>query len=166
MKLKTFSIILAALATMAPGLASAVSIAVIRANDVVTQSPQYEAAENRMRADFEQRGEQLQSEARQLEQDIRSFAQEADMLAPADRERREQELTTRQNDFQLKQQQFREDVANRERELFEEIMEKIRVVIERIARERELDLILPDAVYAAPQLDLTEIVLRELQKDN
>lgn len=147
-----------------PGLASALNIGVIRAQDVVTESPQYERAEQRMRNDFERRAEQLQREANRLQEDIGSFRQEADLLSAGDRERRQQELATRSNDFELKQRQFREDVQNRERELFEDIMDKIRTVIERVARERDLDVIFPDAVYVAPRYDLTDIVLEELRK--
>jgi outer membrane protein len=163
MKRVTAMFLAATLMTVALPAAAQVKIATIRANDVVRESPQYRAAEERMKADFERRAAELQTEARGLEEDIRKFQQEADLLSPADRQRREQELTTRQADFGLKQRQFREDVGNRERELFEDMMEKIRETIESVARAKNLELVVQDPVFAIPSLDITEEVLTRLR---
>lgn len=156
--------VFAMLLALAPGLANAIEIGTVRAQELVQKSPQYERAEQRMKEDFERRASALQEEASALEEDIQKFQQEADLMSASDREAREQELTTRQNDFQLKQRKFRQDVSNRERELFQELMGEIRGVIEDVARERGLDLVVPDPVYAAPSLDLTDAVLKELVK--
>ncbi|WP_043766397.1 OmpH family outer membrane protein [Algiphilus aromaticivorans] len=155
---------LAAASLLIPGLASAVEIGTVRAQEVVQQSPQYEEAEQRMRSDFEERASTLQAEARQLQSDIETFQKEADLMAADARQEQEQELTTRQRDFQLKQKQFREDVSNRERELFEELMGEVRDIIEKVAREKGLDLIVSDPVYAKPSMDLTDEVLRRLSQ--
>lgn len=149
-----------------PGAAGAIEIGTVRAQEVVQQSPQYERAEQRMRSDFEERASALQAEARELQEDIRTFQQEADLMSGDERSRQEQALSTRQSDFQLKQQQFREDVQNRERELFEELMAEVRDIIERVARERDLDLIVSDPVYARPSMDLTDEVLRRLSRQD
>lgn len=158
----------ALLLALAPGMAAAIEIGTVRAQELVQKSPQYEKAEARMRSDFESRASELQEEAQQLQEDIQTFQKEADLMSAEDRTQKEQELSTRQNDFQLKQRRFREDVSNRERELYQEMMGKIRGVIEQVARERGLDLIMPDPVYASPELDLTDAVLKKLeqQKDN
>lgn len=153
---------LGAVCLLIPGLAGAVEIGTVRAQEVVQKSPQYERAEQRMRSDFEERASTLQAEARQLQSDIETFQKEADLMAADERENKEQELTTRQRDFQLKQKQFREDVSNRERELFEELMGEVREIIEKMAREKDLDLIVSDPVYARPSMDLTDEVLRRL----
>lgn len=151
-----------ALCLLLPGIASAVEIGTVRAQEVVQQSPQYEAAEARMRADFEERASTLQGEAQKLQSDIETFQKEADLMSADERSRQEEELTMRQRDFQLKQEQFREDVSTRERELFEELMGKVRDIIEKVAREKDLDLIVSDPVYARPAMDLTDEVLRRL----
>lgn len=155
---------LSAVGLLIPGLASAVEIGSVRAQEVVQQSPQYERAEERMRSDFEERASTLQGEARELQSEIETFQKEADLMAADARQEKEQELTTRQRDFQLKQQQFREDVSNRERELFEELMGEVRDIIEKVAREKGLDLIVSDPVYAKPSMDLTDEVLRRLSQ--
>ncbi|MCK5771895.1 OmpH family outer membrane protein [Algiphilus sp.] len=156
----------ALLLALTPGMAAAIEIGTVRAQELVQKSPQYEKAEARMRSDFESRASELQEEAQQLQEDIQTFQQEADLMSAEDRTQKEQELSTRQNDFQLKQRRFREDVSNRERELYQEMMGKIRDEIEDVARERGLDLIVPDPVYAAPELDLTDAVLKKLQQSD
>jgi outer membrane protein len=153
---------LGAICLLIPGLASALEIGTVRAQEVVQDSPQYERAEEQMRSDFEERASSLQAEARQLQSDIETFQKEADLMAADARDKKEEELTTRQRDFQLKQQQFREDVSNRERELFQELMAEVRDIIEKVAREKDLDLVVSDPVYARPSMDITDEVLRRL----
>jgi outer membrane protein len=140
-------------------------IGTVRAQDLVQQSPQYQAAEARMKADFERRATELQSEGRQLQEDLRKFQQEADLMAPADRVQREKDLNTRQIDFGYKQRQFQEDVQNRERELFVELMTRIRDTIEKVARDQGLDLVLQDPIYASPGIDITDEILKRLQAE-
>lgn len=153
---------LGAICLLIPGLASALEIGTVRAQEVVQDSPQYERAEEQMRSDFEERASSLQAEARQLQSDIETFQKEADLMAADARDEKEEELTTRQRDFQLKQQQFREDVSNRERELFQKLMAEVRDIIEKVAREKDLDLVVSDPVYARPSMDITDEVLRRL----
>lgn len=162
MKRLTALFVAASLMTVALPAAAQVKIGTIRANDVVRESPQFKAAEERMKADFERRAVELQGEVRKFEEDLVKFQQEADLLSPTDRQRREQDLTTRQADLGLKQRQFREDVGNRERELFEGMMEKIRETIEAVAKAKKLQLVVQDPVYAEPSLDITEDVLKRL----
>lgn len=162
MKRLTALFVAASLMTVALPAAAQVKIGTIRANDVVRESPQFKAAEERMKADFERRAVELQGEVRKFEEDLGKFQQEADLLSPADRQRREQDLTTRQADLGLKQRQFREDVGNRERELFEGMMEKIRETIEAVAKAKKLQLVVQDPVYAEPSLDITDEVLKRL----
>lgn len=162
MKRLTALFVAASLMTVALPAAAQVAIGTIRANDVVRESPQFKAAEERMKADFERRAVELQGEVRSFEEDLQKFQQEADLLSPTDRQRREQDLTTRQADLGLKQRQFREDVANRERELFDGMMEKIRETIESVAKAKKLQLVVQDPVYVEPALDITDDVLQRL----
>lgn len=145
----------------APALAE-LKIASVRANALVAQSPQYSALEAKMKADFERRASELQAEGKQLEADLKAFQQEADLLSPQDRAAREKNLNTRQIDFGYKRQQFQEDVQNRERELVQQMMNEIKGVIEAVAKEQGISLVIQDPIYAAAGIDITDAVLKRL----
>ncbi len=164
--MKTFIAVIAlpaAVLVSAPVLAQT-KIATVRANALVAQSPQYKALETKMKADFERRANELQAEGKQLEADLKKFQQEADLLSPQDRNAREKDLNTRQIDFGYKRKQFQEDVQNRERELSGQMMEEIKGVIAAVAKEKGVDAVLQDPVYAADGIDITDDVLQRLTK--
>lgn len=163
-RFKTLSIASLSLAALlASGIAAAdVKIGTIRADELVSKSPQYKALETKMKADFERRANEMQAEANKLKSDLEQFRKEADTLSPQDRARREKDLNTRQIDFGYKERQFREDVQNRQRELTGEMMDQIKGVIEAVAKEKGLDLVLQDPVYASSNIDVTNEVLNRL----
>lgn len=141
-----------------------VKIATVRANLLVAQSPQYKALEAKMKADFERRANELQAEGKQLEADLKKFQQEADLMSPQDRAAKEKDLQTRQIDFGYKRRQLQEDVQTRERELTQKMMDEIKGVIESVAKEQGVSVVLQDPVYAADGVDITDEVLKRLSK--
>ena len=140
------------------------NIATVRSNDLVRKSPQFQAMEAKMKADFERRAADLQAEAKKLEDDVKKFQAEADLLSPQDRQRREKDLNTRRIDFGYKQQEFRADVGNRERELTVQMMTQIKSVIEEVAKEKGATIVLQDPVYSAPGMDITDDILSRLAR--
>ena len=139
-------------------------IGTVRANEIVRDSPQFKAMETRMRADFERRANELKAEGKALEEDVKKFQREADLLSAADRAKTEKDLNTRRIDFGYKQRQFQEDVQQREQELTAEMLNKIKDVIQKVAKAKNLDLVLQDPVYASEKIDITADVLKELAK--
>lgn len=162
-KIITATVALAA-ATLSMPAAAEGNIGTVRANEIVRDSPQFKAMETRMRADFERRANELKAEGKALEEDVKKFQREADLLSPADRAKTEKELNTRRIDFGYKQRQFQEDVQQREQELTAEMLNKIKEVIQKVAKNKKLDLVLQDPVYASDKIDITEDVLKELAR--
>src|SRR3546814_13193040 len=58
---------------------------------------------------FERRQNDLEAEAKKLQDDGQAFQKEADMLASADRAKKEKDLTTRRIDLESKGRQLQED---------------------------------------------------------
>ncbi|SFF29999.1 periplasmic chaperone for outer membrane proteins Skp [Fontimonas thermophila] len=146
-----------------PVLAQGVKIAAIRSNELVQQSPQFKAGQEKMKQEFERRANDLEAEAKKLAEDIKAFQKEAELLSAADRARKEKDLNTRKIDFEYKSRQFQEERANRERQLFTEMMGKIKAVIEQVAKEKGAAIVIENPVYAEPGIDITDEVLKRLQ---
>ena len=65
-------------------------------------------------------------------------------------------------DLQRRQREFREDLNTRRNEELQGLLERAQRIVRRIAEQEKFDLIVQDAVYFSPRVDITEKVLREL----
>lgn len=146
----------------APAFAEA-KFAAIRSNELVQQSPQFKTGQEKMKQEFERRANDLEAEAKKFGEDVKAFQKEAELLSAADRAKKEKDLNTRKIDLEYKSRQFQEERTTRERQLFAEMMGKIKTVIEQVAKEKGISLVIENPVYAEPGLDITEEVLKRLQ---
>lgn len=153
----------ASLVAAMPAFAQAGKIAAIRSNELVQQSPQFKAGQDKMKQEFERRANDLEAEAKKLAEDIKGFQKEAELLSAADRARKEKDLNTRKIDFEYKSRQFQEERSTRERQLFADMMGKIKTVIEQVAKEKAITVVIENPVYAEPGIDITDEVLKRLQ---
>ncbi len=81
-----------------------------------------------------------------------------------DRKNIERELASVDREYQAKLREYRDDMNQRRNEEFTAIQERANRIIRQIAEREQFDLILQDAVYASPKLDITVKVLKELEK--
>ena len=161
-------IVVATLATLlAAPLAAAeapapAKIATIRSLDLLRDAPQIKTANEKMKTEFEKKQKDLDSERKKLEDDAKKFQREADTLSAQQRANAEKDLNTRKIDFEFKARQMSEQVQAREQELRRDLQAKFAKAIEEVAKEKGIDLVLQDPVYAAPAIDITDEVLKRL----
>ncbi|HSF21576.1 MAG TPA: OmpH family outer membrane protein, partial [Burkholderiales bacterium] len=79
-----------------------------------------------------------------------------------DRRGKEQELGRANVEFQRMQREFREDLTIRRNQEIQGLMERANRVIRTMAEAEKFDLILQDAVYRNPRIDITDRVLKAL----
>lgn len=150
-------------ALLAAPLASAeTKIATIRSLDLMRDAPQIKSANEKMKTEFEKKQKDLDSERKKLEDDAKKFQREADTLSAQQRANAEKDLNTRKIDFEFKARQMSEQVQAREQELRRDLQAKFAKAIEEVAKEKNIDLVLQDPVYATPAIDITEEVLKRL----
>ena len=90
------------------------------------------------------------------------FEKESPVMTETDRTRRQRELAELDRDFQRKQREFREDLNQRRNEEMQGLVERSNRIIRQIAEQEKFDLIVQEAVYFNPRIDITERVLRAL----
>lgn len=153
-----------AVLALSAGTASAeLKIVTIRAGELVQVSPLFKSGQASIKAEFEKRKVDLETEARKLGDDVKKFQREADVMSSDARAKAEKDLGTRKIDFEYKQRQFGEDFQKRDRELSEKLMASIKQVVVEVAKEQGADLVLQDPVFAAPGIDVTDQVIKRLQ---
>jgi outer membrane protein len=65
-------------------------------------------------------------------------------------------------EFQRRQREFREDLNQRRNEELQALLERAQRIVRQLAEQEKYDLIVQDAVYFSPRVDITDKVLRAL----
>ncbi|MGE5650745.1 OmpH family outer membrane protein [Noviherbaspirillum sp. UKPF54] len=122
------------------------------------------AAQAKIEQEFSRRDKELQDMAARLKGMSEKLDKDAAVLSDSDRVRRQRDLADLDKDFQRKQREFREDLNQRRNEELATVLEKTNKVIKQIAETEKYDIVFQEAVYASPRIDITDKVLKALNK--
>lgn len=122
------------------------------------------AAQAKIEQEFSRREKELQEMAARLKSMSDRLDKDAAILAEPDRIKRQRELSDLDKDFQRKQREFREDLNQRRNEELAIVLERTNKVIKQIAETEKYDIVFQEAVYASPRIDITDKVLKALNK--
>lgn len=120
------------------------------------------AAQQKLEQEFSRRDKELQEMAARLKSLGERLERDAAVSTEGDRQRRQREFAEVEKDYQRKQREFREDLNQRRNEELSQVIDKANRVIKQIAEQEKYDMILQEAVFASPRIDITEKVLRAL----
>lgn len=157
--------ILAVAGLTARAQAADLKIGFIDADRINRESVPAERATKKLEKEFAPREQEL----RKLEQQIKTLQGQLEKdgltMSESDRRNREQELGRQTREFQRLQREFREDLNLRRNEELAALFERANKVIKQIAETEKFDLILQEAVYRSPRIDITEKILKALAAD-
>jgi len=153
-----------ALALVAAGAAGAadMKIGFVDVERVSRESAPAERASKQLEKEFAPRQQELQRREAQIKEIQGQLEREAMTMGESDRRVKEQELARFNVEFQRMQREFREDLTIRRNQEIQGLMERANRVIRKIAEAEKFDLILQDAVYRDPRIDITDRVLKAL----
>ncbi len=120
------------------------------------------AAQQKLEQEFSRRDKELQDMAAKLKSLGEKLDRDAAVTSESERQRRQREFAESEKDYQRKQREFREDLNQRRNEELSQVIDKANRVIKQIAEQEKYDVILQEAVFASPRIDITDKVLRAL----
>jgi len=129
---------------------------------VLNESPQAGKAKKKLEKEFEKRDQDLQKMAKQLQGMQETLEKNGLTMAESERRTKEREFGELNRDFQRKQREFREDLNLRQNEEMAAIYERVNRIIKQMAETDKFDLILQEAVYFSPRIDITDRVIKAL----
>lgn len=130
----------------------------------VMQSGSAKAAEAKIELEFSKRTKELQDMSVRLKAMAEKFDKDVHVLSESERLKRQRELTDLDLDFKRKQRAYNEDLNQRKNEEVAALIERAQKAIKAIAEAEKIDVVLQDAVYANPRIDITDKVLKALAK--
>jgi outer membrane protein len=83
-------------------------------------------------------------------------------MSDADRKNKEREFNDMSREFQRRQREFREDLNQRRNEELAGVLERSQKALREIAETEKFDLIVQDAAYWNPRIDITDRVIKAL----
>lgn len=129
---------------------------------VVNESPQAKKAKQKIEKEFERRDQELQQLSKRLQSMQESMDKNGMTMSESERKSKEREFGDLNRDFQRKQRDFREELNLRQNEEMAAIFERANKVIKQIAEAEKYDLIVQEAVYFSPRIDITDKVIKAL----
>lgn len=161
---KIISVVLAA--TLLP-IAVAASAAETKIGFVNTERVFREAApamkaQKKLEKEFAGREQELQKMAKQAKELQAHLEREGVTISESDRRNKERDLANLNRDFQRAQREFREDLNLRRNEELGAVHDRAKKTIMEIAEKEKFDLVLEEAVYFSPRIDITDRVLKAL----
>lgn len=142
--------------------AQEVKIGFVNSERIMRDSAPAKSASAKLEAEFSKREKDLRDMQNRLKAMSDKLEKDMPVLAESDRIKRQRELADYGQDFQSKNRRYREDLMQRRNEEFAAVLDRINKVINNIAQTEKYDLIVQDAVFFSPKVDITEKVLRAL----
>ena len=131
---------------------------------LMTESKMAKTADARIQSEFSKRQKAVEETVTKLKQLSEKFDGEAAGLNDVDRTRRARELLNMEKDVQRAQREFTEDLMQRKNEERAAIAARAFKIIEQVAEAERLDAVLAEAAWSSPRIDITDKILKLLDK--
>lgn len=163
MKFSQFALAMGCALMMLATSASAQSrIGFVNSDRVMREAPAAVEAQQKLQREFAGRDAELQQMAKELQAMQSELEKNGLTLSEADRRKKERDFGDLNRDFQRRQREFREDLNQRRNEELAVVLERANKAVKVIAEREKYDVILQEAVYTSPSIDITDKVITEL----
>ena len=164
--MKTTNFVLAAAALVLAAInveaADQIKIGVVNLERVLREAVPAVKAQKKLEKEFSAREQELQKVTKQIKDLQTTLEKESVTISESERRTKEQDLARLNRDLQRMQREFREDANLRRNEELASVFERANKVVQDIATTEKFDLILQDAVYISPRIDITDQVIKAL----
>lgn len=144
--------------------AAELKLGFVNAAKILEESPQAEAARNKLEKEFAPRDKELVATQKQIKGSEDKLTKDGAVMSESERRKTERELLSEKRDFKRAQDEFREDFNIRRNEEFSKLQKLVFETIVALAKQENYDLIVSDgAIYASDRVDITPKVLESLK---
>ena len=144
--------------------AADVKIGYVSIAKILNSSPQAEAASKRLEQEFAPRKKGLDEALKSLRKQEEKLAKDGAVMSDSQRRNLENDVRNQARELKRTSDEFREDFNLRRNEELGKFQKQVLDVINSVAKEEGFDLVINDqaTLYASPQVDVTDKVLKRL----
>ncbi|GAB3439180.1 OmpH family outer membrane protein [Massilia solisilvae] len=139
-------------------------IGVVFTERLMTESKMAKAADAKIQAEFSKRQKANEEMVGKLKAASEKFDADAPRMSDLERTKRSRELFDMEKDVQRMQREFQEDLLQRKNEERAAIAQRAYKLIEQIAEQEHLDVVLQETAWSSPRVDITDKILKLLDK--
>ncbi len=158
------AVVLVAASLPVSAIAQELKVGFVSTERIFREAAPAKAATAKLEQEFSKRDKDLQDLAAKLKQSAEKLDKDGPVLSDSERSKRQRELGEMDKDFQRRQREFREDLNQRRNEELAIVLEKANKVIKQLAETEKYDIVFQEAVYFSPRIDITDKVLKALNK--
>lgn len=142
-----------------------VKVAFVNVEKILREAPQAEAVRKRLEREFAPRDKKLLMMQKELKKLEEKLSRDAEVMSESERRKLERKILEKRREFLRAQEEFREDFALRRNEELAKLQKQIFEVIQKLAEEEGIDLLLSGGVvYASERVDVTDQVIERLKE--
>ena len=156
--------VLGAAATAHAQTASGSRIGFVFTERLMTESKLAKAADAKIEAEFSKRQKSNKDLLARLKALSEKFDADQPALAEPERIKRYREVADLEKDVRRTQREFDEDLLQRKSEERANIAQKAYKLIEQIAEQEHLDVVLQESAWSSPRIDITDKIIKLLDK--
>ena len=138
----------------------------VNTDRVFREANSAKAAQAKLEQEFSKREKELVDQGSALKGATDKFEREAPTMSESQRATRQRSLADQDRDFQRKRREFQEDLSSRKSEELAAVLERANKVVKQVAEAEKYDVILQEAVYINPKLDITDKVIKAMNSAN
>ncbi len=154
------------LSTLAAAQTAAFTVAVIDPNRIVEESPQYEEARAMLSAEVKDREAELLTQQGDVDRLTEQLERDGALMSEEEAKRLQNDIRARKRKLRYAKAELQEDFALRQTELRTKLVKQVEEVVQRIAKEQGIDVILSEGlVYFSPRVDISGEVVDRLKQE-
>jgi outer membrane protein len=142
--------------------AQELKIGYVNADKVLREAAPAKAAQAKLETEFGKREKEIADLGNKLKAAGDKLDKDSPTLSEAERGRRQRDLVEQDREFQRKRREFQEDLTQRKNEELASVVERANKVMKQIFDAEKYDLIIQEAVFAGPRIDITDKVIKAL----
>ena len=158
----TLGLVMGLAAVAAPAYAEEFRAGFVNTDRIFREAAPAKAAQSKLEQEFSRREKEVMDAGNTLKAASEKFEREAPTMAESQRVNRQKQLVEQDRDFQRKRREFQEDLNSRKNEELQQVLERANRIIKQVAEAEKYDVILQEAVYFNPKLDITDKVIKAL----
>lgn len=145
-----------------PVSAQDLKIGYVNLDRVLRDASPAKAAHAKLETEFLRRDKELVDAEARLKTVNDRFEKDAPALSESERLRRQRELLEQGRELQRKRREAQEYMNQRKNEELASLIDRANVVVRQIFEQEKYDLIVQEAVFASPKVDITDKVIRAM----
>lgn len=140
-------------------------IGVVDTERILRESDQAVRAKKKIEREFAARDQEIKKQVKQGKELQETLEKDGSTMSDSVRRFKERELANLNLSLQTMQREFREDLSLRQNEELTVVLARADKAIRAIAESEQYDVILQEAIYRNPRVDITDKVLKYLSTE-